>query len=127
MSDASVPTYFLGSSEFTGDFARPRASWLQAPLQGPDSRQYEWVKVSPPVIGQPFGIGDDIEDLVIAPRHMGSKLPPANGVSTPVQIYIVRNPHVLRSKSFTVHDLEMVAWGEVYETMNAATQASKTD
>lgn len=108
------PSYLLGSSEFDGDFARTRACWLQARLQGPDSREYVWVKVWPPVIGQPFGVGDDLEDLILTPRHAGMTLSQLSDDPMPVQIYIVRNIGALLAREFTTEDVEMVAWGETF-------------
>lgn len=125
MPDDSSPVFYLGSAEFSGDFARPRACWPQGRLRGPDSREYVWVRIAPPVIGQPFGVGNDLEDLVLSPRHQGASLSPPTDFPTAVQVYIARSPDVLRARSFEVKDVEMAAWCEIYRTEEAAAAAAE--
>jgi hypothetical protein len=124
MTQESPPAFYLGSAEFTGDFARPRACWPQCLLGGPDSREYLWVRVAPAVIGQAFGLGGrDLEDLVLSPRHLGSSLAITGEQPVAVHIYIVRNEGILKSHSFGARDVEMVAWGEIYRSQSDAAAA----
>lgn len=126
MVDKSTPAFYLGSTELSGDFARARACRIRDRLRGPDAREYLWVRVSPPVIGQPFGLGGrDIEDLVLAPRYMGAVLSPPSEHPLAVQIYIARNDSILRAGQFTAGDVEMVAWGEVYQSEALAAKAGR--
>lgn len=121
MDAGHLPDWFLGSSEQRGDFARVRACWVEKVLRGPDKREYLLVRVEPPVIGQPFGMGGaDIPIIVVAPRHRGATLSPLTGDGTAVQVYLPRRGVDVQTGSFGQDDLELVAWGEVYRSAVAA-------
>ena len=126
MVENSTPAFYLGSTELTGDFARARACRIRARLRGPDAREYLWVNVSPPVIGQPFGLGGrDIEDLVLSPRYTGTALSPVSEYPLAVQIYIARDNGILTTGQFGAGDVELVAWGEVYRSESLAARAGQ--
>ena len=119
------PDWYLGSSEQSGDFARPRACWVRGVLAGPDDRQYVRLYVQPPVMGQPFGWGgDDIDEIIVAPRHVGSALLPVQGFPVAVHVYVPRGKEVLRNGTFRPTDFELAAWGEAYRTRHDATAAA---
>lgn len=120
-----VPDWYLASSEQRGDFAHPRACWVRRILTGPDEGQYVQVHVQPPVIGQAFGWGqDDIEDIIVAPRHVGSVLLPVQGFPVAVHVYVPRDEGVLQSGTFRPADFELAAWGELYRTEDDAARVN---
>ena len=115
--------FFLGSSDSRGEFAKPRACWIIARLRMENGRECVLVDVDPPVIGQPFGLGDrDITNLVLAARWTGTSFE-LNCYPMPVLIYriigTVENQNTVRDS-----DVNMEAWGEVYPTLEGAEHAS---
>ncbi|MEZ6046143.1 MAG: hypothetical protein R3C11_11360 [Planctomycetaceae bacterium] len=80
--------------------------------------------VHPPVNGQPWGMVEDLDQFVIASRHQGQGLFPIS--KFPVFIHIARPliDDVLHREQITTSELENVAWGELYESHEKATNNS---
>jgi hypothetical protein len=120
------PDFFLGSTESLGDFARARAATARARVTGPHDAEYLWVRVEPPVAGQEHGLGDTkINDLIITPHYQGSTLFPVNEFPMPVVIYVSLNNQIFESLRFGEKDVLRVAWGELYQTRDAAAAAAE--
>jgi hypothetical protein len=116
---------FLGSSDSRGDFARARAAFARARLVGPNNGEYLWIRVDPPVIGQPFGRGEkDVHDLIVSPHLQGSTLFPVSGFPLYVYIYVALTDRVFEELRFEKEDVSMAAWGELYLTFEAAAAAA---
>lgn len=79
------------------------------------------VKIEPPLIGQPFGLGSrDINTVLVATRHADDSLFPI--VAWPVAVHVARllveNPEGrewLRDSEF-----DSIGWGELYPTLEDA-------
>jgi len=79
------------------------------------------VRVEPPLIGQPYGLGGrDIDTLLIATRHKGDSLFPIR--EWPVFVHVARllieNP--VEREQIHDNEFESIAWAELYATEAAA-------
>lgn len=79
------------------------------------------VRVEPPLVGQPYGLGGrDIDTVLVATRHEGDSLFPIH--KWPVFVHVARllieNPETREQ----IHDneFEAIAWAELYATEAAA-------
>jgi hypothetical protein len=125
MKDRS-PDFFLGSSEHRGDWAIARSCWIVDSLRKEDGGECLLVSISPPVIGQRFGLGDkDISSLILAPRHKGVVLTQKVEQPVPVLIYRMLESNANTQPLVRNSDIEMSAWGEIYPTLEAAECAGK--
>jgi hypothetical protein len=125
MEDRS-PDFFLGSSEHRGDWARARACWLTRRLRMADGRECVLIRIDPPAIGQPFGLGDqDIFDLVLVPRQRGGGFVPTSEHPVAVLAYRILNPRGLAGGVVQGSDVELTAWCELYTSLEAAEQAAR--
>jgi hypothetical protein len=58
-----------------------------------DGRECVLVEIDPPVIGQPFGLGDqDVFDLVLVPRQRGGPFAPPSDHPVAVLAYRILSP-----------------------------------
>jgi hypothetical protein len=120
------PDFFLGSREHRGEWATARACWLRGHLRMEDGRDCVLVEVDPPVIGQPFGLGDqDIADLILAPRRNGAPLAPVADHPVPVLVYRILDASRVERALIRDSDVTLGAWGEVYSTLDAAQRAGR--
>lgn len=113
------PDFYLASSEGY-EMEEPRRGFAVRRLRGDSRDDYLLVRIEPPVIGQPFGLGDrDIDHVVLATRHAGESLFPIQ--RWPVFVHVAR-PLVPIEGRGVLHDDEMesIAWAEIYETEDAA-------
>lgn len=116
-----LPDFFLGSSDDRGDWAIARACWITGRLRKSDGRECALVEVAPPVIGQPFGLGDkDIFQLLLMRRWKGEALYAPIDRPIPVIILRIPNPSVVAQDLVHDSDIELSAWGEIYPTLKAA-------
>ncbi|RBY93566.1 hypothetical protein DQ237_17430 [Blastococcus sp. TF02-8] len=72
--------------------------------------------LDPPVPGQDFGRGDDIDTVVITTRHEGASLAPIDEFPCFVFIAIPRVAGLEPSSPLRSDDLEIVGWGELYRS-----------
>ena len=74
----------LGSPE-----AEVRACWVQGRLRNSGRDDFALVLIEPPLIGQPYGLGDrDIDRVLLATRHAGRTLFPVT--EWPALVYVIR-------------------------------------
>src|SRR5687767_8938704 len=106
------PDFYLASTEgFRLDV--PRHGFAIRRLRGDDRDDYLLARVEPPLIGQPFGLGDrNIDQVILATRHAGASLFPIQ--DWPVHVYVVRSLVSLEGRD-VLHDgdMEMIAWAEL--------------
>jgi len=120
------PDFFLGSSEHSGDWSRARSCQVAGKVTDAEEREYLWVKIDPPVIGQPYGLGDkDITDVLLLPHLQGTSLFPISEFPLPVYIYRVLDEQVFRDSRALPSNLTMAAWGELYATREEADRAKQ--
>jgi hypothetical protein len=116
------PDFFLASrGENRGDWACVRACWVRARLVGPDAREYVWVRVAPPVLGQPYGLGDaDIGDVVLSPRYAGTSVSRPTEWPLPVHAYRILDPVVKEQGRFGATEVSLEAWCWLYRCRSEA-------
>lgn len=111
-----IPDFFIASSEGYR-LEEPRGCKRIKRMRSDSRDDMLLVKVEPPLIGQPYGLGgEDIDILLIATRHKGDSLFPIRGwpVFVHVARLLIKNPE----QRDHIHDneFEAIAWAELYRT-----------
>lgn len=75
-------------------------------------------RVEPPIIGQPFGILEDIDKIIITNRHEGEDV--YDVVEFPCFVFVCIPTVDTLSEIQTKDDLRILAWGELYRTYSDA-------
>lgn len=120
-----APDFFLGSSEHRGKWATVRACWLSSVLLMEDGTECALIKIAPPIIGQPYGLGGgDIYDLILASRYKKRIFSTKREPLERVHIFRVLNKSNFADKIVINSDIELTAWGEIYPTLKDAEQAT---
>ena len=110
-----APSFFLESSDSSGDWAVRRACEVLHAWKGPAGEDCVRVRVTPIVVGQRFGFGGtDIEWVVLSPRFYGDKLVPLSAPVVHVKIWRPSTPTMEAQGIPTPESLILAAWGEVY-------------
>lgn len=114
------PDFFLASSEVYR-LEEPRSCRRIKRMRSDSRDDLLLVRVEPPLVGQPYGLGGrDIDTVLVATRHEGDSLFPIG--SWPVFVHVARllieNPETREQ----IHDneCEAIAWAELYATEAAA-------
>ena len=100
----------LGSPE-----AQLRACWAQGRLRTSSRDDWMLVRIEPPLIGQPYGLGDrDLERVLLATRHAGTTLFPVT--EWPAFVYILRivDDTILETKTFSPDQVQLIRWGVLH-------------
>jgi hypothetical protein len=114
------PDFFLASSEGYR-LEGPRSCKRIKRVRSDTRDDLLLVRVEPPLIGQPYGLGGrDIDTLLIATRHKGDSLFPIK--EWPVFVHVARplieNP--VEREQIHDNEFESIAWAELYATEAAA-------
>ncbi len=112
-------TYYLSSLESVR-FEPVRECELVKQMEFDTGKQCALVKLSPAVIGQPWGLVEDIEFFVLANRHDGEELFPISEFPCFVHVARLRSHDVMKREVISASDLENVAWCELYRTRSDA-------
>ena len=121
---AASPDFYLASSEGYG-LERPRRCFPVRRLQGDRRGDLLLVRIEPPLLGQPFGLGNrDIDEIIIATRHVGESLFPIQ--RWPAYVHVARVLVPIQGR-IVIHDNEMesIAWAELYQAEDAAWKAAQ--
>jgi len=119
---------FLASTEHGGDWARVRCCLVVESIKDAKGQEYLWVKIDPPVIGQPFGLGsEDIHDLLLTPRYEKSPLHPIAQSPLLVQVFRLINKTELTKEVINPQDMTLAAWSEIYATRAEADLVSREE
>ena len=122
MKQQSPDFYLSTAGEYEG-LAAPRACWQKARLRDEARDDYMLIEIEPVLDGQRFGLGDkDITSLIISSRHRGQTLFPIS--EWPSFVYVARivDDVVLSSVSFTREQVELIAWGTLFRTLEGAAE-----
>jgi len=112
---------FLGSREHRGEWRRARRCSTVGRITDEQGRHYLWVRVDPPVIGQPYGLGDrEISELLLLAHYEGTSLFPISEFPLSVYIYRALDDRVFQDRTISSANLELAAWGELYQTRDEA-------
>ena len=115
MSTSKKADFYLSSSEGYG-LETPRACYRVRSLGGRSADDYLLVRIEPPIIGQPYGLGDkDINLVVLATRHVCTSLFPVS--AWPLSVHVARIVTDIDEKqAIEEKDIESIAWAEIYKT-----------
>jgi hypothetical protein len=82
---------------------------------------YVLVQIEPPIIGQQYGLGgEDINEVVLAPRHAGVTLLPLSESPASVHVALLLKSPPEAVRGVGAEDLKALGWGEVYSTLAEA-------
>lgn len=101
--------------------SRPRRCTTLARLRDDQRDDYMAVEIDPPLIGQPFGLGEsDVRRLILATRHCGHTLFPVD--EWPAYVYVARilDEAAIRTGVFRCEDVQMIAWGMLFQNYEEA-------
>lgn len=112
-------TLYLSSLESTR-FEPVRACNIMSYLHFDTGKVAALARVRPEVIGQPFGMSTDIDQLVLAARHEGVSLDSITEFPCFVFIAIPRDRHRPLATPIRADDLEIIGWGELYRSAKDA-------
>ena len=114
------PDFFLASSEGY-QLEKPRSCKRIKRVRSDTRDDLLLIKVEPPLIGQPYGLGGrDIDTLLIAARHKGYSFFPIK--EWPVFVHVARLLIENPEQREQIHDneFESIAWAELYRTKEDA-------
>lgn len=117
------PSFYLASAESRPTLA-PRECFIEERLAVEGRDDYLRVRIEPPIIGQPYGLGDkDIEDVVLATRYADTTLHPIS--EWPMTVFVCRiiNDKIRHSGKASAKDLEVILIGELYRTLAEAEES----
>lgn len=112
-------TYYISSLESV-TFEPVRECKLNKRMMFDTGKQCALVKLSPAVIGQPWGLSNDIEFFVLASRHKEEKLFPLTKFPCFVHVARLRSGAAMEGDVVSMADLENIAWCELYRTRSDA-------
>ena len=122
MKHEEIPTFFLTTAGEYKLLSKPRACWFFRRLRDVNRDDYMLVRIDPPLIGQSFGLGgNEVTELLLSTRHKGFSLfSPRQGAK---EVYVARiaDPAVLAAESFTREQVQLIAWGTVFDDVETAT------
>jgi len=82
-------------------------------------RTYIKAKISPPIIGQPYGLGDkDIDFIILLARHIGKDLSRLD--SLPMDVYILYPKDNISYENLNKENLDILAWATLYNNFKDA-------
>jgi hypothetical protein len=111
--------YFLSSLD-SSRFEPVRECELLKQLTFNTGKQCALVKLNPPVSGQDFNIGADVEAVVLANRSEGATLFPIDEYPCFVVIARLLRPGLEGGDPIASADLEVIGSGEIYRSRSAA-------
>ncbi len=112
-------TYYLSSLESTL-FEPVRKCTFLKEMSFDTGKECFVAEITPPVVGQNFGMPQDIEYVVLASRHEGRKLSSIGKFPCFVFITHPLSDEVLHKDQVTKEDFQILAWGELYRTRQDA-------
>jgi hypothetical protein len=114
-------TFYLTTAGEYSLLARPRACRNLGRLSDHLRDDYMVVEISPPLIGQPFGLGgQDICRLVLATRHQGHTLFPIDEWPAHVYVTRLRDGEVAVPGFVAPEQIELIAWGQLFPNYEEA-------
>jgi hypothetical protein len=84
--------------------------------QGDPRDDFALVLIEPPLIGQPYGLGDrNFDRVLLATRHAGRALFPVT--EWPALVYVIRvlDESILETKTFSSDQVQVIRWGVLHK------------
>jgi hypothetical protein len=114
------PEFFLATESYTLNLSGPRACWPKARLKDNVRDDYMLVQVVPPVIGQKYGLGEDIFTLILFSKLAGTTLFPVTEWPCPVYVTRILDESITKALSFGLGQVELISWGIIFRTYSEA-------
>lgn len=115
----SGETYFLSSLDSTR-FEPVRECHVKRALAFDTGKIAVDVTLSPPVVGQDFNRGLDIDTVILSCRYEGATIDPVDEFPCFVFITVPRTAEYALQSPIRSDDLEIIGWGELYRTREDA-------
>lgn len=118
------PDFYLTS---TDSFFEPRACFIQKRImiEG-KTNDILVVRISPNIIGQPYGLGgNNIDYVALSVRFAGSTLFPINEWPMYVHVYRIINDDFMNLTKISPNEIQRIIWGELYETQDEASSVTE--
>ncbi len=113
------PDFYLSAAGEHRALATPRACWVKGRLRNPARDDHMLVEIKPPIIGQPYGLGDkDITDLILSAKLQGYSLFPVSGWPCPVYVSLILDQTITETCVFTGGQVQMIAWAVIFRTLD---------
>ena len=115
------PNCFLTTAGEYSGLTEPRACRTISRLRDRDRDDYMLVEIVPPLSGQSFGLGcKDITRLLLSTKLKGTALFPIQ--EWPAHVYVARvlDDSIFKSLVFTAQQVELIAHGFLYPTLDEA-------
>lgn len=122
--------YLTAAGDMRGDLAIPRACRVvDRVADSAVGHDHLLIEVSPPVIGQKYGLGaEDISVLLIAQHFEGFPIDPILQWPCPVYIYRIVDRSLIETLTVTAAtQSEMIGWGTLYKTRAEADDVYKKE
>lgn len=110
------PDFYLTSSEITS-LGPWRACYKEKRLLGDHQEGYMLCSIEPPIIGQPYGLGDqDIQEIILANRHDKHSIFVVR--EWPVYVHLARLLRNIPTGEFLIleKDIKSIGWGEIHDS-----------
>lgn len=120
-----APNFFLTTAGECTSPAAPRACWERQRVSDVARDDYMVVDIDPPLVDErPEAAGYTVPTLVVATRHRGLTLYPITGWPTYVYVGQILDPTIVQSGHFARGQVQLLAWGALYPTYEAAARAA---
>jgi len=116
----TTPDFFLSALGESEELSAPRACWVKGRLKDVVRDDHMLIGIKPCLTGQKYGLGDqDIDMLIISARYEGSSLFPIR--EWPCHVYVARllDQRATKTLSFSSDQVEVIAWGMIFPTLDA--------
>jgi hypothetical protein len=119
--------FFLASREHRDDWSKVRCCSVIRSMKDTAGKEYFCVSIEPPVIGQPYGLGDrNITAVFVTPHYDGASLSPLSDNPLPVLIFRPMDDMMPDTNPIDLQRLKLAAWGEIYKS-KAEAEANVSD
>jgi len=121
------PVFYLTTVGESYALTEPRKCSFVSRVKGYNRDDYMLVKIDPVLSGQSFGLGgEDIEFLILSTVFKGETLFSVR--KWPVAVYVarVKDESILTSLAFEIGQVDLVAKGSLYQTLDEASLAASS-
>ncbi len=121
-----MPDFYLTTAGEYRPLALPRACSAVERFQDGIRDDYMLVEIEPPLAGRECRLPQQevVSQLLLASKWRGLTLFPVSKWPMPVYVMVILDETIMEAKSFRPHQVRMIAWGTLYETVEEAIDAA---
>jgi len=113
-----MPTCFLSSMDSYALEATRQCEFVGS-LRFDTGKECVIARLDPPILGQPFGVPEDLNEVLLAARHQGDLLSSIR--EFPCSVFVARPLKNVKSGDVVcATDMVILAWAEIYRTKHDA-------